>query len=61
MKGSDLNEFRIVNNLTQTDLGNYLGVLKGFISKIENGKYGFTIDAVNQLLSVYGSEIDFVG
>ena len=38
MKGSDLKEFRIVNNLTQTDLGDYLGVLKGFISKIENGK-----------------------
>lgn len=38
MKGADLKEFRIVNNLTQTELGNYLGVLKGFISKIENGK-----------------------
>ena len=38
MKGSDLKEFRIVNNLTQTELGEYLGVLKGFISKIENGK-----------------------
>ena len=38
MKGSDLKEFRIVNNLTQTELGDYLGVLKGFISKIENGK-----------------------
>lgn len=38
MKGADLKEFRITNNLTQTELGNYLGVLKGFISKIENGK-----------------------
>ena len=38
MKGSDLKEFRIVNNLTQSELGDYLGVLKGFISKIENGK-----------------------
>lgn len=38
MKGADLKEFRIVNNLTQTELGEYLGVLKGFISKIENGK-----------------------
>lgn len=38
MKGADLKEFRIVNNLTQTELGDYLGVLKGFISKIENGK-----------------------
>lgn len=38
MKGSDLKEFRIVNNLTQTELGDYLGIQKGFISKIENGK-----------------------
>lgn len=38
MKGADLKEFRLVNNLTQTELGDYLGVLKGFISKIENGK-----------------------
>lgn len=38
MKGTDLKEFRIVNNLTQTELGDYLGVQKGFISKIENGK-----------------------
>lgn len=38
MKGTDLKEFRIANNLTQTQLGDYLGVLKGFISKIENGK-----------------------
>jgi transcriptional regulator with XRE-family HTH domain len=38
MKGADLKEFRIVNNLTQTQLGDYLGVQKGFISKIENGK-----------------------
>lgn len=38
MKGADLKEFRIVNNLTQTELGNYLGIQKGFVSKIENGK-----------------------
>ena len=38
MKGADLKEFRLVNNLTQTELGDYLGVQKGFISKIENGR-----------------------
>lgn len=38
MKGADLKEFRIVNNLTQTQLGDYLGIQKGFVSKIENGK-----------------------
>lgn len=38
MKGADLKEFRIVNNLTQTQLGDYLGIQKGFVSKIENDK-----------------------
>ena len=38
MKGSDLKQFRVVNNLTQTELGDYLGIQKGFVSKIENGK-----------------------
>lgn len=38
MKGADLKEFRVVNNLTQTQLGDYLGIQKGFISKIENDK-----------------------
>lgn len=38
MEGSDLKAFRVANNLTQTQLGHYLGIQKGFISKIENGK-----------------------
>ena len=38
MKGADLKEFRIANNLTQTELGEYLGVQKAFVSKIENGR-----------------------
>jgi len=30
--------FRQVNNLTQEELGDYLGMKKSFVSKIENGK-----------------------
>lgn len=51
MKGADLKEFRIVNNLTQTELGEYLGVLKGFISKIENGKDKLPEPKFRKLLS----------
>lgn len=51
MKGSDLKEFRIVNNLTQTELGDYLGVQKGFISKIENGKDKIPEPKYRKLLS----------
>lgn len=48
-------------NLTITDVAKATGIHATNISKIENGKYGFTIDAINQLLSVYGCDIDFVG
>lgn len=33
-----LKEFRKVNNLTQEQLGEYLGIKKSFISRIENGQ-----------------------
>ena len=38
MKGSDLKAFRKVNGLTQTMLGEFLGINKSFISTIESGK-----------------------
>ena len=34
----DLKGFRKANNLTQDELGSYLGMKKSFISKVENGK-----------------------
>lgn len=36
----ELVEFRRRNNLTQEQLGLYLGMKKSFISKIENGRHG---------------------
>ena len=38
MKTIDLQAFRKANNLTQTELGEYLGVQKAFISAVENGR-----------------------
>lgn len=38
METIDLKAFRKVNNLTQIELGEYLGVQKAFISSIENGR-----------------------
>lgn len=37
MKSIDIKAFRKSNDLTQTDLGNYLGCTKAFISAIEKG------------------------
>lgn len=33
----DLKRFRVANGLTQTELGDYLGIKKSFVSKIEKG------------------------
>ena len=37
MKSIDIKAFRKVNNLTQSELGEYLGCTKAFISAIEKG------------------------
>lgn len=46
----DLKAFRKANNLTQTELGNYLGVKKSFISSIETGKAGLPEDKFTKLM-----------
>lgn len=47
----DLRKFREVNNLTQTELGDYIDMKKSFISKIENGKEKLPALKLQKLLS----------
>lgn len=47
----ELVEFRRLNNLTQEQLGLYLGMKKSFISKIENGREKFPHDKFQKLLN----------
>lgn len=61
MKGADLKEFRIVNNLTQTQLGDYLGIQKGFVSKIENDKEKLPEPKYRKLLNnSYGWDVSML-
>lgn len=48
---SILKDFRKVNGLTQTDVGDYLGVKKSFISRIEVGAAKLPEDKFNKLLN----------
>ena len=41
MESIDIKAFREANNLTQKQLGDYLGIDKGFVSAIEHGKSKF--------------------
>lgn len=50
MKTIDLKAFREANNLTQIELGEYLGYEKAFISAIENGRSKFPRKKLTLLL-----------
>ena len=45
-----LKEFRKTNNITQSELGDYLGIKKSFISSIENGRAKLPEDKFTKLL-----------
>ena len=51
MDNYNLKAFRKANNLTQTELGDYLGLHKAFISCIENGRDKFPRPKYEKLLN----------
>lgn len=51
MKGADLKAFRKANNLTQTKLGEYLGINKSFISTIESDKDPMPKEKLSKLIN----------
>lgn len=51
MESIDIKAFRKANNLTQNQLGDYLGIDKGFISAIEHGKSKFPKAKLTLLLN----------
>lgn len=48
---TELKTFRKINNLTQSDVGDYLGIKKAFISSIENGKARLPKDKITKLIN----------
>ena len=46
----ELKKFREVNHLTQDQLGEYLGIKKSFISRVENGQVGLPADKFFKLV-----------
>lgn len=51
MKGADLKAFRRANNLTQSKLGEYLGINKSFISTIESDKDPMPKEKLSKLIN----------
>lgn len=52
-------ELRKKKHLTQSQLADKLGMEKGQISKIENGKFNLTLTTINKIASALGARINF--
>ena len=52
-------ELRKQKHLTQTQLAEKIGVEKGTISKIENGKFNLTLATINKLAAALGARVNF--
>ena len=58
--GQRLFELRKQNHETQTDLGNILGLAKGRVSDMENGKSGTNLDRLYQLCDYSKVSADYL-
>lgn len=58
--GARIREFRIAKNFTQDELAEHMNVSHGFISLIESGKKGCSVDVLIALLNLFGVSIDYI-
>lgn len=54
-----LKELRKKKHLTQSQLAEKLGMEKGQISKIENGKFNLTLSTINKIAAALGAKVNF--
>jgi len=54
-----LKQLRKQKHLTQQQLAERIGMGKGQISKIENGKFNLTLSTINKIASALGAKINF--
>lgn len=52
-------ELRKKQHLTQSELAEKLGMEKGQISKIENGKFNLTLSTINKIALALGARVNF--
>ena len=59
--GARIRELRIAKNFTQDDLAEHMNVSHGYISFIESGKRGCSVDVLIALPNLFGVSIDYIG
>lgn len=52
-------ELRKKKHLTQSQLAEKIGMEKGQISKIENGKFNLTLTTINKIATALGAKVNF--
>ena len=58
--GARIRELRIAKNFTQDDLAEHMNVSHGFISRIESGKKGCSVDLMIQISEIFGTSLDYL-
>ena len=58
--GARIRELRIAKNFTQDDLAEHMNVSHGYISFIESGKRGCSVDVLIALSNLFGVSIDYL-
>ena len=58
--GARIRELRIAKNFTQDDLAEHMNVSHGYISFIESGKRGCSVDVLIALSNLFGESIDYI-
>lgn len=58
--GARIRELRIAKNLTQDELAEHMNVSHGYISFIESGKRGCSVDVLIALSNLFGVSIDYL-
>ena len=58
--GARIRELRIAKNLTQDELAEHMNFSNGYISFIESGKRGCSVDVLIALSNLFGVSIDYL-
>ena len=60
VSGARIREFRLAKKLDQIELAELLNVSHGYISLIESGKKGCSVDVLIALSNLFGVSIDYI-
>lgn len=58
--GQRISQLRIERGLTQTDLADRSGLGQGHIARIEQGKYGMTLDTLQAIAEALDMTVDII-